>query len=101
MTEPWSLTIAEALTALERGALSAVELTRALLQRIAAIDPGIRAYLAVDDAGALAQADAADARRQRGEHRHSRPRQQRREMLRKVHQNHRHQEVNLSPLFEG
>jgi aspartyl-tRNA(Asn)/glutamyl-tRNA(Gln) amidotransferase subunit A len=67
MTEPWSLTIAEALTALERGTLSAVELTQALLRRIAAIDPGIRAYLAVDGAGALAQAEAADARRRAGQ----------------------------------
>ena len=42
--------------------VSAVELTRALLGRIAAVDDAVGAYLEVDEEGALARAAAADAR---------------------------------------
>jgi aspartyl-tRNA(Asn)/glutamyl-tRNA(Gln) amidotransferase subunit A len=44
------------------GEISAVELTRAYLDRIAAVDDSIQAYLAVDEAGAMAAAAAVDAK---------------------------------------
>jgi aspartyl-tRNA(Asn)/glutamyl-tRNA(Gln) amidotransferase subunit A len=47
---------------LARGEISAVELTRAYLDRIAAVDDSVQAYLAVDEAGALAAATAVDAK---------------------------------------
>ncbi len=60
--------LAELLAARE---VSAVELTRAHLDRIAAVDGdqdrGIHAFLHVDDAGALATAAAVDGARARGE----------------------------------
>jgi len=54
------LTIAEAAERLLRRDLSSRELTQALLDRIAAVDPRVRAYLAVTAQRALEQADAAD-----------------------------------------
>jgi aspartyl-tRNA(Asn)/glutamyl-tRNA(Gln) amidotransferase subunit A len=42
--------------------VSAVELTRAYLDRIAAVDGAVDAYLAVDEAGALAAAETVDAK---------------------------------------
>ena len=44
------------------GEVSALELTRAYLDRIAAVDGSVKAYLAVDEAGALAAAAAVDAK---------------------------------------
>ncbi|MEZ4633514.1 MAG: Asp-tRNA(Asn)/Glu-tRNA(Gln) amidotransferase subunit GatA [Caldilineaceae bacterium] len=61
------LTIAGALTGLRRGDFSAVELTQALLDRIAAVDGDLHAYLTVTPELALAQAAAADQRRAAGE----------------------------------
>ena len=61
------LTIHEALLALRRGAISAVELTQALLARAEAVDPRLHAYLTLDAAGALAQAREADRRRAAGD----------------------------------
>jgi aspartyl-tRNA(Asn)/glutamyl-tRNA(Gln) amidotransferase subunit A len=55
------LTIAEAASLIERRQLSPVELTRALLDRIAAIDPQLDAYLLVTAEQALDQARAAEA----------------------------------------
>ncbi|RKH00503.1 Asp-tRNA(Asn)/Glu-tRNA(Gln) amidotransferase subunit GatA [Corallococcus carmarthensis] len=46
--------------------VSSVEATRASLQRIAQVDPKVRAFLRVDEAGALKAAEASDARRQAG-----------------------------------
>ena len=43
--------------------ISARELMQAQLDGIRAVDGKIRAFLSVDEADALAQADAADARR--------------------------------------
>jgi aspartyl-tRNA(Asn)/glutamyl-tRNA(Gln) amidotransferase subunit A len=43
------------------GEVSSVELTRAYLDRIAAVDGDVKAYLLVDEQAALAQARAADA----------------------------------------
>lgn len=47
---------------LRTGQVSAVELTRAYLDRIAAVDGAVKAYLRVDAEGALAAASAADAK---------------------------------------
>src|SRR6202012_201116 len=55
------LTIAEAARLIERRQLSPVELTQALLDRIAAIDPQLDAYLLVTAEQALDQARAAEA----------------------------------------
>ncbi|MBN8228841.1 Asp-tRNA(Asn)/Glu-tRNA(Gln) amidotransferase subunit GatA [Corallococcus macrosporus] len=46
--------------------VSSVEATRASLQRIAQVDPKVRAFLRVDEAGALKAAEASDARRKAG-----------------------------------
>ncbi len=47
--------------------VSAVEATKASLERIDQIDGQVKAFLHVDRAGALAAAEASDARRQRGQ----------------------------------
>ena len=61
-TDPALLTIAEARRLLAARALSAVELTTATLDRIAALNPALNAYLRTDPEAALAQARAADRR---------------------------------------
>ncbi len=53
-------------SAVASGEVSAVELTRAFLERIQALDSRINAYLSVDAEGALAQAAAVDRARQSG-----------------------------------
>ena len=60
MTELTSLTISQALELLRAGEISARELTRAHLERIAVQDPSIGAYLTVTAEQALGQAQAAD-----------------------------------------
>lgn len=68
MTKPlYTLTIHEALSAMRRGEFSAVDLTQAVLDRIGAVDGAVSAFLTLTGERALAQAAAADARRQRGE----------------------------------
>jgi len=57
----------EMATALEKGEISAVELTKAHLDRIAAVDGEVKAFLYVDNDGALAQARDVDQRRKSGE----------------------------------
>jgi aspartyl-tRNA(Asn)/glutamyl-tRNA(Gln) amidotransferase subunit A len=52
---------------LTRGETSSVEVTRALLERTAAVDTDVHAYLHVDHDGALASARDVDERRGRGE----------------------------------
>ena len=59
--DPHFLTIAEAAPLIERRALSPVELTRAFLDRIAALDPQLNAYLLVTADRAMDQARAAEA----------------------------------------
>src|SRR3970040_406718 len=54
------LTLLEAAAALRAGELSSVELTRACLDRIRALDSAVHAFLAVTDDLALAQAQTAD-----------------------------------------
>ncbi|MBI5880319.1 MAG: Asp-tRNA(Asn)/Glu-tRNA(Gln) amidotransferase subunit GatA [Chloroflexi bacterium] len=62
-----ALTLSDASDLLRRKSVSSVELTRAVLARIEAVDPQIKAYLTVTPERALAQAAAADARRAQGE----------------------------------
>jgi aspartyl-tRNA(Asn)/glutamyl-tRNA(Gln) amidotransferase subunit A len=54
------LTISAARTLLDAGEIRSVELTRALLDRIVAVDNRVRAFLAIDEQEALEQARAAD-----------------------------------------
>jgi aspartyl-tRNA(Asn)/glutamyl-tRNA(Gln) amidotransferase subunit A len=60
------LTASELSDALAAGQTTSVEVTRAHLDRIAAVDDAVHAFLQVDEAGALEQAAAADARRADG-----------------------------------
>ncbi len=61
------LTVHQASTALRAGEISAVQLTQALLDRIAAIDNQVKAYLTVTPEVALEQAAIADKRRAQGD----------------------------------
>src|SRR5438477_7618787 len=63
MTAILELTIGEACALLDKGEITSVELTQALLDRIVAIDNQVRAFLAIDDENALEQARAADEAR--------------------------------------
>lgn len=63
---PNRLTVCELSRLLSRRELSSREATQACLDAIRQRDPVVRAFLHVDEAGALAQADAADAARRRG-----------------------------------
>ncbi|MBM3490083.1 MAG: amidase [Alphaproteobacteria bacterium] len=56
------LTAAEMLRAYRAKKLSPVEVTRALLRRLARLNPAINAFLLVDEEAALAQARASEAR---------------------------------------
>ncbi len=67
MSDPTTWTLTEAARRVREGAVSSVELTSALLARIARHDPVIGAYLSVDAEDALRQAREADARRARGD----------------------------------
>ncbi|GAA5024340.1 Asp-tRNA(Asn)/Glu-tRNA(Gln) amidotransferase subunit GatA [Terrabacter aeriphilus] len=60
-------TAADLADALASKTISSVEVTRAHLDRIAAVDGQVHSYLHVDTDGALAQARAIDERRQSGE----------------------------------
>jgi len=60
-------TAVELLHLLARGDITSEALTTAFLQAIRQRDPQVKAFLHVDDAAALGQARAVDARRQRGE----------------------------------
>ena len=61
MTELTGLSAVQTRAAIERGDVSAVEVTQAHLDRIAAVDPQVHAFLHVDAEGALAQAARVDA----------------------------------------
>jgi aspartyl-tRNA(Asn)/glutamyl-tRNA(Gln) amidotransferase subunit A len=67
MTELTRLTAAELARAIATGETSAVEVAKAHLDRIAAVDAVIHAFLHVDYDGALAAARVVDERRRRGE----------------------------------
>nr|MCU0605356.1 aspartyl/glutamyl-tRNA amidotransferase subunit A [Desulfobacterales bacterium] len=58
--ELYDLTIAEAHGLLKTRSISSRELTRAVLDRIAAVEPRVDAFLTIREEGALAEAEAAD-----------------------------------------
>ncbi|MDL2268712.1 Asp-tRNA(Asn)/Glu-tRNA(Gln) amidotransferase subunit GatA [Desulfosarcina sp. OttesenSCG-928-A07] len=60
------LTIEQAARGLRKKEFSAKELTQAVLDRIDAVDARVQAYLTVDREGAMAQAEAADQRLEKG-----------------------------------
>jgi len=60
------VTVAGLGAGLARGDFSSVEITRALLSRIARLDPALNSFITVTEAQALVAAEAADARRARG-----------------------------------
>ncbi len=67
MSELYKMTIDEAGKLLRQGKLSSVELTRAHLERIRAVDDKVKAFLLVTDDLALKQAEEADRRLRSGE----------------------------------
>jgi aspartyl-tRNA(Asn)/glutamyl-tRNA(Gln) amidotransferase subunit A len=67
MTDWTRRTAAELADALAAGEVTSVELTRAHLDRIAAVDGAVHAFLHVDSEGALEQARASDERRAAGQ----------------------------------
>jgi aspartyl-tRNA(Asn)/glutamyl-tRNA(Gln) amidotransferase subunit A len=60
------LSASDLASALASGETTSVEVTRAHLDRIRAVDPAVHAFLHVDEDGAMAQAAAADERRAAG-----------------------------------
>jgi aspartyl/glutamyl-tRNA(Asn/Gln) amidotransferase, A subunit len=67
MAELYELTAAQIADTLAKGEASAREVTDAFLARIEAVDPQVKAFLAVTPEQARAQADAVDAKRRAGE----------------------------------
>ena len=63
---PTDFSLRGAIEALNEGLLTSVELTRAHLDGIAALNPRLNAYLTVTGEQALEQARASDARRKEG-----------------------------------
>jgi len=61
------LSIAQAESLLEKGEVSSVELTQAVLERIEAVESRVRAYVTMAPQQALEQARAADKRRAQGQ----------------------------------
>ena len=61
------LTIHEARELLDRGEVSSVELTRAILDRIAQVEDGVKAFVTVTEDLAVEQAERADARIAKGD----------------------------------
>ena len=61
------LSAADIAAAISDGDVSATEVTRAHLDRIAEVDERVHAFLHIDDEGALATAAAVDAKRKTGE----------------------------------
>ncbi|NMR21667.1 Asp-tRNA(Asn)/Glu-tRNA(Gln) amidotransferase subunit GatA [Cellulomonas fimi] len=70
-TDLTRLSAAELATRLAAGEVSSVEVTQAHLERIAAVEPSVHAFLHIDDDGALATARDVDARRSAGERLHA------------------------------
>jgi aspartyl-tRNA(Asn)/glutamyl-tRNA(Gln) amidotransferase subunit A len=64
--QPFELSAVDLVAAVHRGDLSAVACAEAFLNRIAAVDGRVNAFLAVGREAALAQAAAIDARRKAG-----------------------------------
>ena len=61
------LTIEQAIDLLKNREIASVELTRAVLDRIEAVDSKVGAFLTVDADGAMAEAEAADLRLAKGD----------------------------------
>ncbi len=66
MSELWRLSLTEGLERMAKGDLTASAWTRALLERIDAVEGKVRAWAHVDAEGAMAQAQAVDERRAHG-----------------------------------
>ncbi|MGH2487396.1 MAG: amidase family protein [Ktedonobacterales bacterium] len=66
MAELWQLTMSEAAERLDRRDISAVELTRAHLDRIAQIEGSVRAFVTTMDQQAMLAAEQSDERRRTG-----------------------------------
>ncbi|MFB3817919.1 MAG: amidase [Candidatus Methylomirabilales bacterium] len=66
MEEPRDLTVQEAARRLQAGELTAVRLVESCLERIHAREAVVRAWVEVDEAGALAEARRCDAERRQG-----------------------------------
>ena len=62
MTELYELTISEAAELLRQKKISSLELTKAHLERVRAVEPQVRAFTLVTDELALQQAQDADRR---------------------------------------
>ncbi len=67
MAELWQLSISEALDKLATREISAVELTRAHLDRIDAVEGRVRSFVTVTDQDALREAERIDQMRREGE----------------------------------
>lgn len=61
--QPFELTISEASELLKKGSLSSVELTQSCLERIRKIDPLLKAFITIDEGGAIKQAQLSDKMR--------------------------------------
>jgi len=66
VAELWRLTISEASELLQRREISAVELTRAHLDRIEQVEGNVRAFVTVTEAEAIRQAEQVDQLRSEG-----------------------------------
>jgi len=66
VAELWQLTISEASDLLRRRSISAVELTRAHLDRIEQVEGNVRAYVTVTEAEAMRAAERVDRMRSEG-----------------------------------
>ncbi len=62
-----TLSVRQASDMLQTGAITSVALTSAILERICAVEPTVRAHITVSEELAMQQAEAADARRRNGE----------------------------------
>jgi aspartyl-tRNA(Asn)/glutamyl-tRNA(Gln) amidotransferase subunit A len=67
MSAPWCWSARQTAAAVAAGDISAVEVARAVLERLHAVNPALNAVIGVDDAWTLAQAHAVDVRRAAGE----------------------------------
>jgi Asp-tRNA(Asn)/Glu-tRNA(Gln) amidotransferase A subunit family amidase len=67
--EPSQLTVTEAAAAIRRGELTPLELARSCIDRIERVDPEIRAWVTVDRAGALREAETLTQAARAGEFR--------------------------------
>ena len=64
--DPAALSAAAAAAAIRDGALTSAALVRACLERVAALEPDLHAWVHLDEAGALRQAQQRDAEHARG-----------------------------------